>query len=346
MQLKQSPEDFIVEEIPLKDYSKNIAGNYAIYKLWKKNFNTEDAIHIICKKGNIKRNDIKFAGAKDRNAVTTQYISIARDKGKIVLDEEHIKLIHIGFSDEPISLGNLVGNTFELCVRDISPEEKVRFELRAASLTGTFLLPNYFDEQRFSTSNVAIGLCLLKRDFKGAVTCMKQAVEHEGYYEKQVISHLEVLPQDYIGALKKVPPKILLMYLHAVQSKLFNEMLAERLIKLPEGRSIPIPYSQGVLYFSTHITEYEQVAVESLPLVGFSTHPSKELQQLLTLHHITPRDFIIRAIPELSIEGSVRSTMMQVTHFSANWTDESTLTLNFSLPKGSYATTAIKALFA
>ncbi len=364
MRLKSFPEDFMVGEIPLKEYAANSSGAFAVYALWKRNFNTEDAIQFVCKRFNLKRGDVKFAGAKDRNAITTQHISIARDKGKLVLDEENIKLTFAGFSNEPISLGNLAGNRFELIIREVTSDERARFESKLSSILQTsqssqssksfqsFLLPNYFDEQRFSTNNVAIGLCILKRDFKTATQHIAQSAQsgREGYYEKQVLAHLQSLPTDYVGALQKIPPKILLMYLHAVQSYIFNESLA-RLIRESGQEFVEEPYSQGQFVFCTGIAAYQSLHAMHLPLIGFSSAVrDTATTALLAQLGINHRDFIIRAIPELSIEGSERSALMQVDDFSATWTaesiPESALKLSFALPKGSYATMVVKALFS
>jgi len=334
----------MVEELPAFQLLES--GPYAIYRLWKCNFNTEDAIQLVCKRFNIRRSDVKFAGTKDRNAITTQYISIHRNNRKLVLDEENIKLGYCGFANEPISLGCLAGNTFELIIRDIAPEERIIFEqnMHALSDTDAFYLPNYFDEQRFSTNNVAIGLCILKNDFKGAIEHIKNSAQKEGYYEKEAVEHLARLPTDYIGALKKIPPKILLMYIHAVQSKIYNELLRQSIIELDE-HARDILYSQGIFAFSQDYLVYTRLCDHSLPLLGFSTPSTPALKKQIDALSITPRNFIIRAIPELSCEGTERNAMMHVINFTSEKIDDTTLKLSFTLLKGCYATMVVKGLF-
>ena len=68
--------DFIVEEIPLYPFSNN--GEHRILKLRKKNINTLECIKLIAKSLNIKEKDIGYAGLKDKNALTYQYISIPK----------------------------------------------------------------------------------------------------------------------------------------------------------------------------------------------------------------------------------------------------------------------------
>ena len=59
MIIKQIPEDFIVEEVPIVFSG---SGNYAVYKLTKRNYTTESAVATVCKRFNIRRKDIKYAG--------------------------------------------------------------------------------------------------------------------------------------------------------------------------------------------------------------------------------------------------------------------------------------------
>ena len=118
--LKQIPEDFRVKEISalkLKD-----SGNFIYLKLSKKNRTTLDCIKEIAKALCLPENKIGFAGNKDKLAVTEQYISIpASKKENIVrINLENVSLERVGFSEEPITLGNLAGNSFEIVIRNLS----------------------------------------------------------------------------------------------------------------------------------------------------------------------------------------------------------------------------------
>ncbi|MDQ1279728.1 MAG: tRNA pseudouridine13 synthase, partial [Thermoproteota archaeon] len=61
------------------------------------------------------------------------------------------------------------------------------------------------------------------------------------WYEKNMLRHLTRLPNDYAGALRKIPKKILNIYVHAYQSRIFNESLQQALTgnKIPETISVP-----------------------------------------------------------------------------------------------------------
>jgi tRNA pseudouridine13 synthase len=311
MLIKSIPEDFIVEEIPI-DFSGK--GDYAIYRLTKKNYNTESAVQIICRNFHIDRNNIKYAGTKDKNAITSQYISIYKNKN-LSMDGD-LKLEFVTFHNDPLSLGFLKGNKFKITIREIEKQE----------IKSPAFVPNYFDEQRFSTNNFEIGLSILKKDFGKAASLIDNL---------KVKEHLATSPNDFVGALKKLPQKILSIYIHSVQSFVFNEALF-RMLKEYDGKTID--YSLGKMIFTDFHDE------SKLPLVGFDTLPKGDVKNILSELGLKTSDFIIRSMPELSVEESFRDCFVSVSDFSHEWLEDNIFTVNFSLPKGSYATIVLKSL--
>ena len=73
--LRTIPEDFLVEEIPLPDRG-GTTGPYQICRLTKKNWELQHAVKEIAKRLAISHRRIGWAGTKDRNAITKQWISI------------------------------------------------------------------------------------------------------------------------------------------------------------------------------------------------------------------------------------------------------------------------------
>jgi tRNA pseudouridine13 synthase len=341
MIIKQELEDFIVEEI--SDIALKEKAEYAVYKLIKVGHNTEHAIEILCEAFRIPRNNIKYAGTKDRIAKTTQYISIHKDNGKRAYDKNNIKIEFVGFIDEPLSLGTLKGNKFEITVREMTADESAAFEKHVQHKM--LMMPNYFDEQRFSENNFDIGFSILRKNFKNAVELIVKSI---GTYENAVKMHLENNQNDYVGAIKRIPKKILSMYLHSVQSLLFNNALTGLLkehSKMLNAEYSVKEYSQGEFIFYNDPENYDKIPVKELQLIGFDTNLMNEhiIAQLKALG-IDQRDFIIRAIPELSVEGSTRNCFVEIEDFSYEKIDEKTIKLKFFLQKGSYATIAVKGM--
>ncbi|MAG52988.1 MAG: hypothetical protein CMH62_03430 [Nanoarchaeota archaeon] len=149
--IKDKPEDFFVKEVLKLPKGKG----YGYFLLKKKDWNTIDAVRVIAKKLRIKGKNIKYAGLKDKKAITEQYISIKNAK-KINVKIKDIELKKIGEGDEPIKLGGLEGNKFKIIVRNLETKKNLKLSK----------IENYFDAQRFSNKNIKIGKALLKRDYK------------------------------------------------------------------------------------------------------------------------------------------------------------------------------------
>lgn len=313
MNLKQTPEDFEVTEMPNRKFSEH--GDYLVCKLTKKDWNTEDAIQLLARTIKTERKNISYSGTKDRRAITTQYITIYKGS-KERLENIHIpnmQLEIIGRTNSPLSLGDLSGNEFKIVARNL--EKNTRINKLAE-------FPNLFDSQRFSKNNAEIGKAIIQKNYAHACELLKT----DGKYGTRITEALEINKNNYTTALTKIPKKILQIYIHAYQSKIWNETL-ETL-----GENAP----------------------EKLPLIGFGTElnedeTGKTIRKILEEEGITQRDFIIREFPELSPEGTERNTKAKIENLETTDLEEDELnpgkyktTIKFSLGKGSYATMAIK----
>jgi len=348
MLIKHIPEDFIVEEIPIKEWDD--AGPFCVFKLTKISLDTQQAADIIGKRFRFPSSDIKYSGTKDKHAHTTQFVSIPNRHGinQIRLDEDNLKLEHVGYSEEPLSLGTLKGNRFILTVRELEKKELHTIKSRT-SKKSTLDIPNYFDEQRFSSNNYNIGKSIMKREYKKAVEYM---CESSNFYTDTVTIYLAAHPNDYVGALQHIPRKTLMMFIHAVQSFIFNEALSRILLEHAIKNNIKhyiVPYSAGNFVFYENQSNYEELSNSlefTLDLVGFNTsNMNHQIKYLMNELGITPRDFIIRAMPELSVDGTTRVGFISVENLDVKIMDDRAI-LEFELPKGAYATIVIKMLFS
>jgi tRNA pseudouridine13 synthase len=269
--LKQSAEDFIVDEIPIPE-SFGTTGKHLICRLTKKNWESHRAIKEIAKKLRISHRRFGWAGTKDRRAVTTQYISIyeipAERIGEVKLKD--IRLEAVGRSDSPLHLGELLGNRFEITIKKCFPEELEK-RVDAVSATVSAGLPNYFGIQRFGALRPVthlVGKALLQGEFEEAValyigmTSTSEPVHtitaRETYYrtrnirealheipvqlsyERAMLHHLSDRKDDFRGAFGAIPPKLLSMFISAYQSYLFNRTLSHRL-ELGHSLFEPVP---------------------------------------------------------------------------------------------------------
>ncbi len=338
--IKHIPEDFIVKEkISLKLAD---AGIYSCFLLKKKNLSTHEAAEIIADRLNVPLKNIGYCGNKDKRAVTEQAISI-NSKGKFNGDYDFgkVKLKFLGFLNEPISLGDNEGNEFEIIVRNLDEVPyvgKVKIQV-----------PNYFDEQRFSDNNFEVGLAVLKKEFGRAVELILNNEKNEKINQK-IREILESQPRNFIEALKAVPKKQRMIYVHSVQSYVFNELVV-RLILAESGKFRKVRYSLGELVFPE-----EKFENRILPIVGFDepdevdSGTESELKTVLGKIGLQRKDFLVRQIPDLSAESGLREMFAESEVDFSTEDDElnagrKKCLLRFSLPKGSYATIVVKKVF-
>ena len=86
MRLKQRPGDFHVRELLNENFLQS-KGDYAVYRITKKKMTTPEAVKALATAAGLETGDIKFAGLKDRQAVTTQYMSVPRKHREVKLNE-------------------------------------------------------------------------------------------------------------------------------------------------------------------------------------------------------------------------------------------------------------------
>src|SRR5438270_47436 len=147
MKLKQSPEDFRVEE--LSNALPDREGDFSFYRLEKTGWTTPDAIQAIRRRWQIDWRRISYGGLKDRHAVTTQYLTIFRGPERN-LAHERITVTYLGRREEPFTAADIVANRFTIALRALHEAElsSARTALQEVADAG---LPNYFDDQRFGS---------------------------------------------------------------------------------------------------------------------------------------------------------------------------------------------------
>lgn len=332
MRIKQIPEDFVVEEIAEHDFADE--GEYVLCHLETKNYTTERAIHEIARRFHLRRKDIAYAGTKDKRALTRQYITIRGRANPITTDD--LKVAVLGRVSEPLGLGMLEGNRFVITLRCLQDER----------IHELGLIPNYFDEQRFSIANDSIGEQIIKNEYGCAV---QKIIETDRQHGPRLAGYLEKRENDFVGAMRLLPQHTLLMYVHAFQSRIWNSLLSRYILANDAGAD-SIGGSIGITIPSKEVENIQ------IPLIGFDTSLEGEIggwaQEILKEHGIVQRDFVNRQIPFLTVEGTwrdafVRASDLQVSQRASDDLNEGfeKQTISFSLPSGSYATIAVKCFY-
>ncbi len=314
-QIKTEPEHFIVEEqltLPITE-----KGHYAYYSLWKRDVDHFRALNRVSEKLHVPLKHINVAGTKDKRAVTLQYFSVLHGKQNS-FEESDLKVTFLGYGNDRLQLGSLQGNRFTLRVLT---DQKPRTLPQDAVV-------NYFDDQRFgiSAANQIVGKHLIKKEFVQACTELRKS---HASVDRYITEH----PSDCIGALRTLPRKLLTMFVAAYQSYLFNQLCKDTV--RARGPYYDVPYALGMFSFPLG-----PLVKQEIPLVGFGT---ENYDELFRNEQIEPRDFLMKQMPEVSSAGDVRSLLIPV-HPLFEKIEEGYI-VSFVLPKGSYATVVIKALF-
>jgi len=157
--VKASPEDFRVDEIPA--YEPVGTGAHLWLRVEKRGRTTRDVVRDLCRALGVPDRDAGVAGLKDRQAVTTQWLSfpVARDPDPAGLAGEGYRVLQASRHGNKLRTGHSRGNRFSIVVRggDLA---RARAVADALSTRG---LPNFFGAQRFGVDgrNADLGRAIL-----------------------------------------------------------------------------------------------------------------------------------------------------------------------------------------
>ncbi|MCA9706422.1 MAG: tRNA pseudouridine(13) synthase TruD [Myxococcales bacterium] len=151
--IRRRPDDFVVEERPA--YAPDgTPGAHLLLTLTKRGLSSEDAAVALAAHLGIDRRAVGLAGRKDRNAVTTQWVSVPAEVAAGLASFEHpaITLGQAHPHGNKLRTGHLHGNRFDLVIRQlrIDPTEAMaRARATLAALDAGGGLANLYGPQRF-----------------------------------------------------------------------------------------------------------------------------------------------------------------------------------------------------
>ena len=378
---KQTPADFKVEEIPL--YPCSGEGEHLYLWIEKTGITTYDLIHQLARQLNIRERDIGYSGLKDAQALTRQMVSIPFSTldqlGNLTLNRA--KILKIDRHGNKLRLGHLSGNRFTITLRDTIKDPLSRVEVILAQLKNQGV-PNLFGEQRYGIlgNSAQLGRLLLQRDFtafarefigdpalirdsawqqvarqyradniKGALTALPKQMQNE-----RLLLQALSTGKSHRTAVFSLPHKLLRLFLSATQSQLFDQLLLRRLPHLNQlwDGDIAVKHANGAC-FRVEETTTEQLRANSFeispsaPLFGHkvllaSGKQGTEELKVLQKNSLKLNDWKLDR--GLTMPGSRRPLRIPLTEVEIIDQTKRSLTLRFSLPKGSYATSLLREI--
>jgi tRNA pseudouridine13 synthase len=295
--LKRLNEDFIVTELPLQSPSGE--GEHLWLDIEKNGANTAFVAQQLAEATRVQDVDVGYAGLKDRYAITRQWFSIYLPKGET---PDLTRLQHPEFSVlsqsrhvKKLRRGDLQGNRFRIVLRDVTGErDAIEANLEVVASHG---VPNYFGAQRFGHGggNVEQGRAMLARE------------------------------------IRVRNPKKKGIYLSAVRSFVFNEVLALRIQQGLWGKALP-----GDVM--------DPAGRPTGPLWGrgrvITTDQAQALENGVAERHAT----LCGGMEYAGLDQERRALVASPADMSWEWPQVDRLVLAFSLPAGNYATSVLNEI--
>ncbi len=397
--LRFYPEDFVVEELSLPPQRVE-GGRYVAARVRCRNWETNRLVRELSRAMGISRRRIQFAGTKDKRGVKIQLLTFLASEDQVAgISLRDFEVLEKYPTDRPLELGHLLGNRFEIRLRGAGGTDPAGLEAAIGAVTaeldaaGGF--PNFFGIQRFGALRPVthkIGERLVRGDIEGAVMAYVGApneseepgvqeararIERERdfaaavdyfpphlAFERSLLHHIQLHPGDWAGALRRLPPNLLMMFVHAFQSCLFNRVLSRRIgaglpLDEPVEGDVVLPadelgrpdHDHGINVESHNIGRVRRKVREGKAFVSgvlfgsetsFSPGPMGELERAVVdeakVRHL---DFQVPELPEVSSKGTRRELLIRPGDRQISL-EEGAVAFRFFLPRGCYATSLLR----
>ena len=363
--IRIEPDDFQVTELISERAENSIKeeDGYAVYKLKKKKIDTNHALSDAFRKKGIR---LKALGLKDASAITEQFVC-SGNKGKAIenFSTDRYSIEKVGFVKKPLSKKDMVANHFKIKISDCSDGLSDFNEYEK--------ILNFYGYQRFGSKRPVthlIGKAILQKDFKKAVelvlaftssydskenTEIREKLSDKENYSKyfdQVPTQMDieriVLKEmiehdDEFRAIRAIPLQLRRFYIQAYQSFLFNQSLS---MAFSDGENMFEAQPNDVCFdlkgvIGKYIKGLDQRL--ALPFVGYSyykkTRFDYQISKILEQEEVSPKDFFIKEMQEVSNEGGFRQVAIHCYDYSSHEN-----TIEFSLSRGSFATIILREI--
>lgn len=318
--LKASEDDFKVSEE--LGYELDGEGEHLFVRVEKRGCNTQFVAEQLARFAKIAAKSVSYAGLKDKHAVTEQWFCL-HVPGKADIDFslfelDGCKVLQAVRHRRKLRIGNLQGNHFQLVLRKIDNKDDVESRLQRIAESGAI---NYFGSQRFGLNGN--NLVQAERWAKGEIQVRERKKRS--------------------------------FYLSSVRSFLFNRIASQRVSQQLEQKALlgdALQLAGRGSWFVASSDELEQLQERVLnhelmitaPLPGGNDLGSQNDALLFEQEQLSDYNHFIHLLQQERLDVTRRAILVRPQQFSWQWQDEQTLTLQFSLPAGSFATSLVREL--
>lgn len=383
--IKNRAEDFFVQEIPL--YEPSGSGEHVYCEIQKVGIPTFEAIDRIARALDVPSRDIGYAGLKDAKAITRQVLSIrgTTEQAVMALQLPDLTIQWAARHGNKLRLGHLSGNRFAIKVRNVNPTDVVKLR-PALDLISKRGLPNFFGEQRFGHrgNNDVLGACLVRgrpqellhhllgspdeeNDDPESLMARKQF--DEGNFsesmkhwprrcgmERRTLARL-IKTEKPGDAVRAIDERLRKLWISALQSRLFNDVLTERIDSIDRLMDGDLAYKHdngACFHVDSAATEQPRCDAFDIsptgPIVGHrmsspTGEPLAIEDRILKSHGLTSGHFKQEGRDQSA--GARRSLRIKPTDLNLEGGVDhhgSFITVAFTLPPGAFATVLMREL--
>lgn len=171
-EIKQRPQDFLVEEQPL--YTMRGHGEHVFLLIEKTSLTTTDIVRDLSRAFRVGRNDVGYAGMKDKHAIVRQHFSVwlpdRKDEQECIERLADRRLLKVLWSDRhtnKLRRGHHGGNRFIIRIRNVEPTDAIKAKAIIDQLFAMGV-PNFVGDQRFGyrQHNHLLGKMLIRGEYQ------------------------------------------------------------------------------------------------------------------------------------------------------------------------------------
>lgn len=349
MKLKSRAADFRVRELLGPDVLQK-KGEFRVYRVIKRKLTSLEAAEVLAHEAGRGAGEIAMCGLKDRQGVTTQYMSI-RHGPEVSVAGSDVKIETVGFSPKELDSKDSTGNAFELVVRDLHTDELAALRTNVTRIRKQGVI-NYFDEQRFGNLRHGqgwIALDLMKGQPERALKMLLAArslhddprtkVLKTALWENwgdwaacrdiagklgqhhSVFEHLRRHPEDFAGAFFHVASRVRLIHLYAYQSHVWNRAVADFVREhVPLDKRVVLDSEEGPLVYPAERDLLPVAADATFRLPGPGLEDVIDPVQrglyadVLAADRIRPAQFQIEGVSGMALKGEDRPLFVFPAH--------------------------------
>jgi len=335
----QSVDRFIVQEIPL--YKPSGKGEYLFLEIKKYDLSTWRLIHVIKEATGAEDRDIGYAGLKDKNATTTQTISLPKRYEKMLVNitTDRIKILSKTYNKSALKIGQLKGNKFEIILTNIT-EEDAKKMIKLAKIMEQKGIPNYYGYQRFGEDGkswqqgkeIADSGKRLKGAKEKLLVSSYQGYLFNRWLSRRIYISKLINENNENEASQKLRYPLLLIKELARQKQFFKLFIGDCIMDYPFGKE---NYCKDMIHSAKRFAERE------ISPTGLLAGDKVKRAQSDARH--LEEEFDDDEL--VSVRGDRRFAWVWPEDIDTSYDSEKrALNIKFSLPKGSYATSFLEEL--